>query len=203
MEAAQRAVNRRRQVAALLQVASNFGFTARAVAEIAERRLHGLGRGFGGRDFSFLERQNNLRTLSNFALFLFVRARRRRCCRSFAATLRYAGLIHYFADDFAGGFGMLFQKSFGCFASLSDAFAAVGIPGAALFDDVLLAAQVNDFAVARDSRAVKDIELGFLERRRHFVLHDFDAGPAADYVVAVLERANAANVHAHRSVKLE
>src|SRR5690242_4417518 len=139
-EPAQRAIDRRRQVAALLQITSDFSFAARPVTEITERRLYGVGRGFGGSNFSFLERQNNLLILSDFALFLFFHARCGRRRRRFYTTFLHAGFLHHFGDDFSRGLGMFLQKVFSRFTSLANALTSIGVPGAAFFDDVLFAA---------------------------------------------------------------
>ena len=51
---------------------------------------------------------------------------------------------------------------------------------------------------------IHDVELRFGEGRRDFVFHHFDAGAVAgDDAVGLLDRADAANVHAHAGVKLQ
>jgi hypothetical protein len=54
-----------------------------------------------------------------------------------------------------------------------------------------------------DALAVHDVELDLLERRRHLVLDHLDAGLVADHLVALLDRADAADVEAHRGVELQ
>src|SRR5262245_9444284 len=98
---------------------------------------------------------------------------------------------------------MIFEELFSCFTSLADALAIERVPGAAFLDDADLTAEIDDLAVARNAGAVKNIKFRFLERRRHFVFDYFDAGAPADDIVAVFERADAADVHAHGRVKLE
>src|SRR5262245_48590543 len=98
---------------------------------------------------------------------------------------------------------MFFEKLLCCFASLPDALAAVRVPGAAFFYDAHFAAEVDDFPISGDSGAVKNIEFRLLERRRHFVFHDLNSGAAADNIVAILERADAADVHSHRGVEFK
>src|SRR5262245_51424874 len=88
-------------------------------------------------------------------------------------------------------------------AALADALAAEGVPGAGLLDDTVLGAEVDQLAVLRNTLAVEDAYLGLAERRRDLVLHDLDLGAAADHLVAVLDRAQATDVEAHRSVELE
>ena len=72
-----------------------------------------------------------------------------------------------------------------------------------LLDDVVVDAEVDEAALARDARAVQDVELGLLERRRHLVLDDLDARAVADRVGAVLQRLDATDVEAHRRVELQ
>jgi hypothetical protein len=58
-------------------------------------------------------------------------------------------------------------------------------------------------ALAGDALAVEDLELGLLERRRDLVLDHLDPGLVADDLLAFLDRADAADVQAHRGVELE
>src|SRR5687768_2007150 len=99
--------------------------------------------------------------------------------------------------------GVLPQERLGVFPALSKPLAAIGEPCAALFDDALDHSEVEQVAFARDAFAVHDVELRLAERRRHFVLHDFDASTPADYGVAILDASDAANVDAHRRIELE
>src|SRR5262249_2271844 len=87
--------------------------------------------------------------------------------------------------------------------TLADAVAVEAVPSAGLLDDVLLHAEVDDLAFARDADAVKDLDLRSLERRRDLVLHDLDARLAADDLLALLDRADAANVEPHGRVELQ
>ena len=64
-------------------------------------------------------------------------------------------------------------------------------------------AELDDLALAGDALAVHDLELRLAERRRHLVLHHLDAGHVADDFLAVLDRADAADVEAHRGVELQ
>src|SRR5690348_10893647 len=76
-------------------------------------------------------------------------------------------------------------------------------PGAALLDEAALAGEIDELVRARDSDAVEDVELGLAERRRELVLHHLHARARADDQIAVLHRADAANVEPHRAVELE
>ena len=64
-------------------------------------------------------------------------------------------------------------------------------------------AQVDDFAFARNAFAVEDVEHRFLEGRRDFVFHHFAAGFRADDRIGLLDLPDAANVDAHRRIKLQ
>src|SRR5690606_25845130 len=109
------------------------------------------------------------------------------------------GDVQHFADlvfDLVGQIGVLAQELAGVVLALTDLFALVGIPGAGLVDDLVGHAQVDDLAFAADAFAVEDVEFGRLERGRDLVLDDLDLGFVADDVVALLDRADAADVEA-------
>ena len=99
--------------------------------------------------------------------------------------------------------GVLAQELLGVLAALADALAVEGEPGAALLDRAALGAEVDEVALAADALAVEDVELDLAERRRHLVLHDLHARAVADDLLAVLDRADAADVEAHGRVELE
>ena len=98
---------------------------------------------------------------------------------------------------------ILFEEGARVFATLTDAFAFVAVPGAGFLHDVLNRGHVEQIAFARDTLAVHDVEFGFPERCGHFVFHDFDFGARAGDYVAFFDCGNAANVNAHRRVKLQ
>src|SRR6185312_9026535 len=89
------------------------------------------------------------------------------------------------------------------FAALTDALAVVGEPGARLLDHAGLDAEIDQLADLGDALAVHDVELDLLERWCQLVLHHLDAGLVADDLVAVLDRADAADVETHRGIELE
>src|SRR5271165_420678 len=95
------------------------------------------------------------------------------------------------------------EEDAGVFAALAQAFSAVTNPRAALFEKAFINAEIDQVALARDAFAVDDVEFGFAEGRGHFVLNDFGAGARTDHLVAFLDGLNAANVHAHGSIKLQ
>jgi hypothetical protein len=57
-----------------------------------------------------------------------------------------------------------------------------------------LDAEIDQFAGLGDALAIHDVELDLLEGRRHLVLDHLDPGLVADHLVAVLDRADAADV---------
>src|SRR5450631_2970959 len=87
--------------------------------------------------------------------------------------------------------------------ALADLLALVGVPGAGLLDDAVVDAHLDDLTLARDALVVEDVEVRRLERGRDLVLHDLHAGLVADHLFAALDRADAADVDAHRGVELE
>src|SRR5688572_26395611 len=107
------------------------------------------------------------------------------------------------ALDLPGDLRMLVEESARVLLALADALTVVAEQGARLLVEALRHANVDDLAVAGDAGPVKDLELGFAERRRYLVLDDLDAGLVADDFLAVLQRADAADVQPHGSVELE
>src|SRR6056297_4173510 len=105
--------------------------------------------------------------------------------------------------DRMGDLGMLLQEGLGVLAPLPDALVAVGEPRARLLDDTRLHPEVDKLASLRDALAVHDVELDLLERRGDLVLDDFHTGLVADHLVAVLDRADAADVEADRGIELQ
>src|SRR6185503_20244607 len=87
--------------------------------------------------------------------------------------------------------------------ALAEPVAAVDVPGAGFLDHAVDHAQLQHFALARDALAVQDVEFGVAEGRRDLVLHHLDARLRADHFLALLDGADAADVHAHRGVELE
>src|SRR6202522_1820583 len=102
-----------------------------------------------------------------------------------------------------GDFRMLLQEGAGIVLALSDALALVAVPGTGLLHEIVQHAQLDDLAFPRDTGAIHDLELGLPKRRSHFVLDDLDASHRAHDFLAILDGADAPNVHAHRGVELE
>src|SRR5690606_4355616 len=88
-------------------------------------------------------------------------------------------------------------------SALADARALVGVPGAALLDDVRVRAHVDELPELVDALPVEDVELRLAERRRELVLHHLHAGAVADGDVPLLDGADAADVESLRGVELE
>src|SRR5207237_9332015 len=119
-----------------------------------------------------------------------------------AGDVNAEGLAHV-RGDAAQEFRILAQGVLRVLAPLAEPLAAIGEPRARLLDDAVRHRQVEHVALARDARPAHDVELALAERRRDLVLDDLDLRAVADHAVAVLDRADAADVHAHGGVELE
>src|SRR5690606_1991255 len=115
----------------------------------------------------------------------------------------YAQLLAHPVFDLEPHFGVLFKVFAYVVFTLPDTGAIVAVPCTGFIDDTGLYAQVDDFAFARNARAIHDVEFGLLERRRHLVLDDLDPGLVAHDLVALFDGANAADVEAHRRIELK
>src|SRR6185369_14028682 len=109
----------------------------------------------------------------------------------------------HLALDLAGQVGVIDEELLGVVAALADALALVAEPGARFLDGAALAAEVDEVALVADALAVEDVELDLAERRRHLVLHHLHARAVTHHLLAVLERADATDVHADAGVELE
>src|SRR5215813_4494945 len=109
-----------------------------------------------------------------------------------------AGILADLLLNGPGDLGMFLEIGLGVLAALADALAVIGEPRARLLDDAGLLTEIDQFAGLAHALAVHDVELDDLEGRRHLVLHDFHARGVADHLVAVLERADAADVEPNR-----
>src|SRR6202521_1854862 len=89
--------------------------------------------------------------------------------------------------DLLGHIRVFAQELLGVIATLPDALALVAVPGAALLDQVMLHAQVDQVAFLGDTLAIDNVELGFAERRRHLIFDDLDLGAVAGDRFAVLD----------------
>ncbi len=102
-----------------------------------------------------------------------------------------------------GDAGIVPEKFLGVLAPLTETLAVVREPGAGLLHDTGLDAEVDQLAGLGDALAVHDVELDLLERRRQLVLDHLHAGLVADHLVALLDRADAADVEADRGVEFQ
>ncbi len=67
----------------------------------------------------------------------------------------------------------------------------------------MLNAEVNQAPFTGDSCAIKNVELGLLEGRRHLVLHHFHPGPVSHGFRSLFQCLDATNIEANRGVELE
>ena len=102
-----------------------------------------------------------------------------------------------------GDLGMVAQELLGVLAALADALAVDAVPGARLLHHADLGAEVDQLADLADALAVHDVELDLAERRRHLVLDHLHPRLVADDLVAVLDRADAADFQADGGVELQ
>src|SRR5580704_10514380 len=104
---------------------------------------------------------------------------------------------------FGGDIGIGLEEELGVLAALADALAVEGEPGAGLLHHAGPHAQIDELARLGDALTIHDIELDLLERRRELVLDHLHAGEVADHFVALLDRADAADIEAYRGIELE
>src|SRR5205085_5919061 len=95
------------------------------------------------------------------------------------------------------------EERAGVFLALADALTVAAVPRTRFLDELRIDAHVDQLALARDAFAVEDFGNDLLERRRQLVLDDLDAGLVADDLFALLDRADATDVQAHRRVELQ
>ena len=67
----------------------------------------------------------------------------------------------------------------------------------------MLHSEIQDVSGSGNAPAEHNVKLRFLKRRRHLVLHDFDAGAVTDHFSARLQGLRPADIEAHRSVKFQ
>src|SRR5579872_6792412 len=141
-----------------------------------------------------------------YPLFLFGRL------LAFGVALRAAGQnllsdqARVLADrgfDLGGDIGVGLEERFRVFAALTQPLAVIGEPGAGFLDNAGLDAEVQNLAHLGDALAIHDVEFDLLEGRGEFVLHHLDAGGVADYLIALLDRADAADVETDGSVEFQ
>src|SRR6202044_1165127 len=107
------------------------------------------------------------------------------------------------ALDLVGHLRIRLQEGFGVFPALAQPYAVERKPRARLLHPAGLDAEVDQFANLGNAFAIHDIELNLLERGRDLILDHLDPCLVADHLLALLDRADATNVEADGSGKLE
>src|SRR5713226_8655997 len=121
------------------------------------------------------------------------RRRRRGCSRRVAHRPRQPG----------GQLAVLLQRLGRLLAPGPEPLASEREPGPALLDQAALAGEFQELVRPRDAHSVEDVELRLAEGRRELVLHHLHPRARADHLIAFLDRADAADVQAHRRVELQ
>src|SRR5688572_19233583 len=98
---------------------------------------------------------------------------------------------------------MFLEEGPSILATLSQALPLEREPRAAFLDNVFLDGKIQNIAFLRDALAIKDIELGFPERRGNLVLHHLGFGAIAHDGISILDGSDAPHVHTHRRVELQ
>src|SRR3954468_24332679 len=106
-------------------------------------------------------------------------------------------------NDLVGHVGMLAQEGGGVLPPLAQALFVEAEVRPGLLDDLPLEPGLEDRPFPGNARAVNDVELGLLERRRDLVLHDLHSDAVADRLDAFLERLDTADVEPDRRVELQ
>ena len=99
--------------------------------------------------------------------------------------------------DLVAELGVILEELLHSLTSLGELLLVVAEPGAALADDAVLYAQVDDLTDFGDSLTEHDVEFGLFERWSHLVLDHLDPRPVAEGFLTVLELGDPADVDAH------
>src|SRR5450755_3585929 len=118
-------------------------------------------------------------------------------------SLNQAQGLAYFDIELGQSILVVFQELASIFAALADALALVAIPGAGFLDDVVVRCQIEQVAFARNAFPVENVELGFAERCRNFVLHHFYPSARTSDHIAIFNGCDAPNIDADRRIELE
>src|SRR5512133_1864780 len=106
-------------------------------------------------------------------------------------------------QDLLGHVRVLAQERGCVLAALAEPLVTEAEVRARLRHDLPLEPRVEHGAFPGDTRAVDDVELGLLERRRNLVLDHLDANPVAVRLDALLERLDPADVETDRRIELQ
>ena len=98
---------------------------------------------------------------------------------------------------------VILQQIAHLFLALTETVPVVGVPGARLLEHIEFRTDVDDFAETRNALAVQNIELHLLEGRRNLILDDLHLRFVADHFIALLDRADAADVKTNGAVELQ
>src|SRR6202171_708074 len=112
-----------------------------------------------------------------------------------------AGVLADRGLDLRGHIRIGLEERLRVLAALAEPLAVIGEPGAGFLDDAGLDAEIENFSHLGDALAIHDGEFDLLDRRRPLSFHHLDAGLVADHLVALLDRADAADVEADGSVE--
>src|SRR5215469_8080107 len=118
-----------------------------------------------------------------------------RCCLGLLRSDEAKGFA-YLGFQARSDFLVLLEERARILAALSNTFSFVAEPRAGFFHQIVLHANVEHVALARDTFSIEDVELGLAKRRRNFVLDHLYLGAGADDAVTVFERGDAADVYA-------
>src|SRR5262249_54874111 len=113
------------------------------------------------------------------------------------------GVLSYRGLDLAGHVWVFLEKLLGVLAPLTDPLAVISEPGAGLFHDPGLDAEIDQFAGFRNALTIHDVEFNLFERRSELVLDHFHAGLIADHLVTFLDGTDAADIEPYGGVEFQ
>src|SRR5437764_1052708 len=134
-----------------------------------------------------LSRRRRLRLLWYFGLF------------AHGHSQRALHIILYLLKDY----WLILQSLLRVLTTLAESLALVREPRTALFNYAIVRREIEQVAFLRNAFAVHDVEFAFTEWRRDFILRDFHLRAIAHDTIAVLDRADAANVETKRRIEFQ
>src|SRR6218665_1398019 len=169
------------------------GGRAKKVSSLKNRSITAFAPPWAGNGAPADDRSPRSASASGFVVVLVFRA----------AGLGGLELLAQFRFQLCRDCRVLAQVGAGVVLALADALVAVAVPGTGFLDQLGVHAHVDQFPLAADALAVQDLGDHLLERRRQLVLDHLDLGLVADDLVALLDRADAADVEADGGVELQ